>query len=510
MNGPPPAHHGPSSRSSVTLGDGIGGLGDRGLKRVGDEAPLTNSTLTISTGQGLGNNQTSNNGGVTKRPRVRDYVGSRGGNRHMIADLGQRLSPTLSSLATSSGGFSSPFAAALHQQQLLAAATAAAAAAAAQAAATGSSSRHSSFPLVKPPSTHERDVTLASNSCDKTKDRFLRHSLPTSMVEVTEDTGAPLDLCIKKPRDRDGEQKAPSPSRSTPTSSSLFQSSSFPMSAVQHLEDVSRRLSESSEGSSSSIFPKKRGRKPKSLLANATLPSATVTSSTVTPLALLQQHHQQQQQLHQQQLQANEPKPRKRGRPPLMSPPPNIDVSGASSSSSKFLNPQDILQATILAQQQLAAAQAARWSPLFPTGQLMMPNGMREALAHLYTNSLQQAAAAGASTSNSSASRGLPTTSSSSGFDSLLQKPSDSAKVEVTSVDSDSDDEDSSKPDDFKPGTSAEDIRIPLKFGWRRYTIINRISSSGVKGDVVYISPEGKKLRTLNDIQKVSKQKCLF
>jgi len=486
----------------VTLGDGIGGLSGRGLKRVGDEAPLTNSSLTISTGQGLGNNQTSNNGSVTKRPRVRDYVGSRGGNRHMIADLGQRLSPSLSSLATSSGGFSSPFAAALHQQQLLAAA--AAAAAAAQAAATGSTSRHSSFPLVNPPSTRERDVTLASNSCDKTKDHFLRHSLPSSMVEVTEDSGAPLDLCIKKPRDRDEQHKAPSPSRTTASSSSLLQSS-FPMSAVQHLEDVSRRLSESSEGSSSSIFPKKRGRKPKSLLANATLPSATVTSSTgsmtslpVTPLALLQQQHQQ---LHQQQLQANEQKPRKRGRPPLMSPPPNIDVSAASSSSSKFLNPQDILQATILAQQQLAAAQAARWSPLFPTGQLMMPNGMREALAHLYTNSLQQAAAAGASTSNS-ASRGLPTTSSSSGFDSLSQKPSDSSKVEVNSVDSDSDDEDSSKPDDFKPGTSAEDIRIPLKFGWRRYTIINRISSSGVKGDVVYISPEGKKLRTLNDIQK--------
>lgn len=43
---------------------------------------------------------------------------------------------------------------------------------------------------------------------------------------------------------------------------------------------------------------------------------------------------------------------------------------------------------------------------------------------------------------------------------------------------------------------------------WRRHTIIRRISTSGVKGDILYFSPDGKKLKNIQEIIRVSS--CTF
>lgn len=76
-----------------------------------------------------------------------------------------------------------------------------------------------------------------------------------------------------------------------------------------------------------------------------------------------------------------------------------------------------------------------------------------------------------------------------------LQKPSDS--------DSDDDQEDPSRAD-LKAGLNAEDIRQPLKLGWKRHTIVKKIGSSGVRGEVLYFSPEGRRVRSHNDVSRVS------
>ncbi|OZC11454.1 hypothetical protein X798_01311 [Onchocerca flexuosa] len=46
-------------------------------------------------------------------------------------------------------------------------------------------------------------------------------------------------------------------------------------------------------------------------------------------------------------------------------------------------------------------------------------------------------------------------------------------------------------------------IRIPLKSGWRRQTCIRTISASGVRGDVIYYAPCGKKLGSYAEVTRV-------
>ncbi|MCP9259134.1 Methyl-CpG binding domain protein [Dirofilaria immitis] len=45
-------------------------------------------------------------------------------------------------------------------------------------------------------------------------------------------------------------------------------------------------------------------------------------------------------------------------------------------------------------------------------------------------------------------------------------------------------------------------IRIPLKSGWRRQTCIRTISASGVRGDVIYYAPCGKKLGSYAEVTR--------
>jgi hypothetical protein len=234
------------------------------------------------------------------------------------------------------------------------------------------------------------------------------------------------------------------------------------------------------------VFPKKRGRKPKSLLMSglSAMPAAA-SSSGIHPVPAVPAV-------------MNENKPRKRGRPPLMSPPPNIGLDtksmgrGAAEDLALISNR---LQASVFAQHQQQLA-AQNWQSLFPGGSghpLLLQNTLRDAIAQL--SSLHSFPSSSSTPSHASSS--IPQSSSRSATDTHRRNPDPSAPA------ADSDSEPDSK-DDFRPDLNEEDLRIPLKCGWRRYTIISRISSSGVRGDVLYMSPEGKKLRNLNDIQKVS------
>lgn len=47
-------------------------------------------------------------------------------------------------------------------------------------------------------------------------------------------------------------------------------------------------------------------------------------------------------------------------------------------------------------------------------------------------------------------------------------------------------------------------IKVPLRYGWRRETIIKEVHRNGIKGDVIYYSPCSKKLRTFQEIERVN------
>lgn len=45
-------------------------------------------------------------------------------------------------------------------------------------------------------------------------------------------------------------------------------------------------------------------------------------------------------------------------------------------------------------------------------------------------------------------------------------------------------------------------IKLPLKHGWKRETIVKEIHKNGIRGDVIYYSPCSKKLRTFQEIER--------
>ncbi|KAL1426598.1 hypothetical protein MTO96_018181 [Rhipicephalus appendiculatus] len=54
--------------------------------------------------------------------------------------------------------------------------------------------------------------------------------------------------------------------------------------------------------------------------------------------------------------------------------------------------------------------------------------------------------------------------------------------------------------------TNEREARIPLERGWQRQTIIHSYGKSGVKGEVIYIAPCGKKLRSYPEVLKYLQQ----
>ena len=53
-------------------------------------------------------------------------------------------------------------------------------------------------------------------------------------------------------------------------------------------------------------------------------------------------------------------------------------------------------------------------------------------------------------------------------------------------------------------------LRLPLQMGWIRQTCVRSITASGVKGDVSYFAPDGKKLSTYSEVVRVSWYRVLL
>lgn len=50
-------------------------------------------------------------------------------------------------------------------------------------------------------------------------------------------------------------------------------------------------------------------------------------------------------------------------------------------------------------------------------------------------------------------------------------------------------------------------MRCPLKMGWKREITVREYSKSGIRGDVLYYAPCGKKFKQYPDIMRVSLSK---
>ena len=53
--------------------------------------------------------------------------------------------------------------------------------------------------------------------------------------------------------------------------------------------------------------------------------------------------------------------------------------------------------------------------------------------------------------------------------------------------------------------TETDDLKLPLRSGWKRETTIREYSKSGIRGEVIYIGPCGKKFKQYPDITRVSR-----
>ena len=58
--------------------------------------------------------------------------------------------------------------------------------------------------------------------------------------------------------------------------------------------------------------------------------------------------------------------------------------------------------------------------------------------------------------------------------------------------------------------TEDDDLQAPMDNGWRRETTIREYTKSGIRGEVVYVAPCGKKFKQYPDIIRVSTDCSLF
>ena len=49
-----------------------------------------------------------------------------------------------------------------------------------------------------------------------------------------------------------------------------------------------------------------------------------------------------------------------------------------------------------------------------------------------------------------------------------------------------------------------EELRLPIQLGWKREITVREYSKSGIRGDVLYYAPCGKKFKQYPDIIRVS------
>lgn len=252
--------------------------------------------------------------GNAKRPRVRDYVGQRSsGSRHSaLLGLSSSAIPHLQMHR------------AFIEDQLQA----------------------MPLPLVK-----QRSAESASK-CDKPKAEAAKGAASS------DDVDAPLNLCMKRP----------SASSAASSSASAAHQASGSHSQGRRRNDAPINYSEHFQSALPAnlldpvIFPKKRGRKPKSLLmSNATSNGSSShhnsggVSAANMPVIVVP---------------SGDNRPRKRGRPPLMSPPPNMGYSRGEPSGLEGLQ---MISNRLAAAGSLPTALQPGWPTISSTGQLIFP-----------------------------------------------------------------------------------------------------------------------------------------
>ncbi|XP_054161911.1 bromodomain adjacent to zinc finger domain protein 2B-like [Oppia nitens] len=286
-----------------------------------------------------------------------------------------------------------------------------------------------------------------------------------------DDCALPLDLCVKKPKDEIKD-----------TSSEIRKTSIFAKSSVD-INHTFNNKSHNIAGISAINTPqynplyhssRKRGRKPKSILATTSASSNTVSNVTVpSNLNALTNF--------------SDNKPRKRGRPPTLSPPlPGVQskqplaahishVTKALSSSSAFQHHLPYMMLNALqpgfSHQLQALANNAFFSDKL-NGNEMLKFHKNSANVSESSDNMDSMASESESNDESGTDSGSQVNRlHTSGYNNMF-------------------------------GVNENELRIPFQFGWRRETRITNITNSGVEGEVVYYSPCDHKLRTYSDIVK--------
>ncbi|XP_074598774.1 bromodomain adjacent to zinc finger domain 2B toutatis isoform X2 [Brevipalpus obovatus] len=281
------------------------------------------------------------------------------------------------------------------------------------------------------------------------------HSMQSQETANTSGSDVPLNLSVKKTstgessRDNRSSEKyhkvkGDSSNTGVGERSGLYSHSSK--------RDSQGNLSPSSEESTLER-PRKRGRKPKSLLASQ---SEAMSSVIMVP-------------------ELSEMKPKRRGRPPILSPPPSVSPSDKDTQN---LNDRIAAEMRRIDQRALMSGTQS-WSEL----------------------------SRNPSSSGSERSKNMGNMYHSDGriVDNLKSPPSfsgESSNNGVIAENSDSDRRNISNDRLRSPISNEEDLRRPLAQGWRRQTMIKCFTRSGVDGEVVYFSPCGRKMRSLSDINK--------
>lgn len=353
-------------------------------------------------------------------------------------------------------------------------------------------------------------------ACDNQTDAKIMNLSTKSTFSGDEDSAAPLNLCVKK------------------SSTTLKPNSSIErnkcINVVNNLVEPNHQPTHTfstNPQSSSPIVPqqKRRGRKPKALLNNVEqLANLSEISSFLSSNAASQQIHQ---------IATNHDiKPRKRGRPPTLSPPHNsiaAHTSNLANSSSTlsssypfnlFNTPSDVLSSwpglNALTAAAAAAAAAASGNPF---GSQLAFNNIFNKLNSKDINNLNLL---------NTNLFGLKNNSQENDFIPKLPKNDKRIKEDNNflsnfsskNFDSSSVNKNSSA---HKSHTNEKQLKIPLNHGfvffpsyfhffliffvfrWRRSTYITGFSKTGtIEGDVTYFGPCGKRIKSYPELMKVS------
>ncbi|RWS29696.1 bromodomain adjacent to zinc finger domain protein 2B-like isoform X6 [Leptotrombidium deliense] len=238
--------------------------------------------------------------------------------------------------------------------------------------------------------------------------------------------------------------------------------------------DLMNRTNSNSFTLSDGNHSRRRGRRPKSILTSAnSLPIIVVPA-------------------------IDDGKPKKRGRPPILSPPLN---NSKTNDLSTIAIPETAHNSNRLGGSALNLGSTNShllqpgWPTFTPSGVIVFPSATNENKLDNNANNSDQC---------QPDYRQISFHSAGSGEES---KRGDTESEEENDEESDSDSQRSNRceEEDNRRFNSSKlldenEIRRPLQHGWRRQTLIRCFTSAGLRGDVSYITPCGKKLKSYPEI----------